>query len=96
VSDERANGLAFSDNGRVLVSSHNDGVIRIVHGETGESSGLLRVKDYGCKLITATHNSDCFLHAAQLKPADESVGMIAYHSIYDNSIIRYFRAHTQR
>jgi WD40 repeat protein len=94
-SDERANGLAFSDNGRILVSSHNDGTIRILNGDTGESGGILRVKDHGCKLITATHHEQCFLHAAQLKPTEEAVGTIAYHSFHDNSIIRYFKGHTQ-
>lgn len=96
VPDERANGLAFSDSGRLLVSSHNDGTIRVVNGETGEADGVFRMKDHGCKLITATHHESCFLHAANSKPMEDSVGVVAYHSLHDNSVIRYFRAHTQR
>ena len=96
VPDERANGLAFSDSGRVLVSSHNDGSIRILNGSTGEPDGIFRMKDHGCKLITATHHESCFLHAANAKPTEETVGVVAYHSLHDNSVIRYFRAHTQR
>jgi hypothetical protein len=94
--DDRANGLAFSDSGRILVSSHNDGTLRVINGETGETGGLLRMKDHGCKLVTATHQEHCYLHAAQQKPSEDHVGTIAYHSLHDNSIIRYFRAHTQR
>ena len=96
VADERANGLAFSDTGRHLVSSHNDGSLRIINGATGEADGILRVKDHGCKLVTATHHESCFLHAANTKPVDDRVGVIAYHSLHDNSIVRYFRGHTQR
>lgn len=94
--DERVNGLAFSDSGRLLVSTHNDGTLRIINGATGEPDGVLRVKEYGCKLVTATHHEACFLHAANTKPVDDRVGYVAYHSLHDNSIVRYFKAHTQR
>ena len=33
--DERVNSLSFSDCGRVLVSAHNDGVVKLYNGETG-------------------------------------------------------------
>ncbi len=45
--DQRANGLAFSENGRWLYSSHNGGVINLISGETGAKGGELYARETG-------------------------------------------------
>jgi WD40 repeat protein len=45
--DQRANGLTFSENGRWLYSSHNDGVINLIGGDSGTKEGELYVRETG-------------------------------------------------
>lgn len=95
VQDERCNSLSFSDNGTFLVSSHNDGVLQLFSGDTGSKVGEYHCKDSGCRLVAFTHHESGVLHAAGRPGSDpEASGMISYHSLHDNKIVRYFRGHT--
>ena len=94
-SDHRANGLAFSDNGRFMFSSHNDGAIHVHNGESGSREATLLSREYGCKMITATHHEQCVLHASNGAKLDSPYGgQVAYHSLYDNKVVRFFRSGT--
>ena len=84
--DERVNALSFSDCGRRLVSTHNDGVIKVFSGETGVKDTEVYSRGYGCRLATHTHHELCVLHAAATKPGDVNIGQIAYHSLHDNKV----------
>jgi COMPASS component SWD2 len=92
--DQRANSLAFSENGRYLVSSHNDGVINLISGATGERECEFHLKDAGARLITATHHEMGYLHAAATPVGHPCP--VSYHNIYENKIVRYFKGHTDR
>ena len=93
----RCNGLSFSENGRFLASSHDDGVVQLFSGETGTREATFYSKEYGCRLLTHTHHELGVLHAAgTLSETDTLAGQIAYHSLHDNKVIRFFRAHTAR
>jgi WD40 repeat protein len=90
------NGLAFSENGRFLASSHSNGAIFLYDGATGEQLQEVHCRENGCRLITATHHEMAFLHTSTVRPNEGSsahVGTISYHSLHDNRLIRVFRGH---
>jgi COMPASS component SWD2 len=92
--DPRVNSLAFSDSGNILVSSHNDGVIKVISGENGDLVNELFSREYGCNHLTYTHHEHCVIHSSLTRLNDANVGQIVYHSLHDNKIIRYFKGHT--
>jgi hypothetical protein len=89
-------GLAFSENGRYLASSHSHGVIQLFDGSSGDKTTEVHVKDSNVRLLTATHHEMCYLHTSATRPGEgaaATVGTIFYHSLHDNRIIRVFRGH---
>ena len=93
------NGLSYSPSGSYLVSSHSDGTLRLASGDPSAPlfgfQGGFNVK-YGCRGVTHTHANSCVLHASTTtSPSDGQMGAVAYHSLHDNKIIRFFRGHTQ-
>lgn len=89
---DRVNGLSFSGNGRFLVSSHDNGTLQLFSGEAGGREAVFASRDYGCRLVTHTHHELGVLHASHAR-ADSWVGQVAYHSLHDNKVVRFFRAH---
>jgi WD40 repeat protein len=90
--DERVNSVAFSDEGRFLMSARNDGVVEVFNGTTGAKDAEFHVSqaDGGVRCLTATHSELAVVHAPNIKSRDTRV---AYHSLHDNKIIRYFTGH---
>lgn len=54
LQDTKCSGLAFSDSGSYLASSHGNGVISVYSGETGAKAGEFHSQEFGCRLITYT------------------------------------------
>lgn len=89
---QAANGLCWTDNGMRLVSSHNDGSINVFHGESGRREGTVLSREYGARMVAPTHHEHCVLHASTSgRPGDIHSGQVAYHSLYDNRVVRFFR-----
>lgn len=99
-TDHRCNAMTFSENGNWLVSTHNDGTLVIINGETGGKESEYHVKDTGCALVTATHHEMGVVHAASRATPDPRTGeegvSIAYHNLHENKIVRVFSGHTRR
>lgn len=91
--DQRANSLLFTENGRYIASSHNDGIIYLISGENNQKEEF-HVTDNGCSRLTETHHELCFLHAGT--PPVGHPCNISYHNLHENKIVRYFRGHTDR
>ena len=87
-----ANGLSFSDDGSLCASSHQDGIIDLYNCETGERESVFHSKQVGCSLIQFTHQPLCVVHAATTRDS-RKCGLISYHSLYDNKILRFFKSH---
>lgn len=87
----RATGLAFAENGELLFSTHASGALGIYNGRTGLKQGELYFKDSGAGLVTPTHQEHSVLVAGTAAAATpEARDRIAYHSVHENKVIRYF------
>lgn len=87
-----ANSVAFNHDGSLCASSHQQGIIDLYSCERGERESVFHSKEVGCGLIQFTHHPMCTLHAATTRDAKRS-GLISYHSLYDNKIMRFFKGH---
>lgn len=91
--DNRANSLAFNNDGSLLFAAYNDEVVRVFDGATCGKKNEFQVKKRGCRLITATHSPAAVLHSSS--SASTHAAEISYHDLETNQIIRIFRGHSQ-
>ena len=92
-ADVRCTSLSYSDVGDYLVSSHNDGSLRLLDGRLGGGQlAEYNVRESGCRLVTHTHHPLAVLHAAS--KSGSAAGRVSYHSLQENCIVRTFDGHT--
>ena len=62
--DDRVNSLAYSECGTYLYTATNDGVLALFEAHSGQRVSEYHLKDFGCRLVTATHHPMGVLHAS--------------------------------
>jgi COMPASS component SWD2 len=89
-NDAPVNSLDFDDEGKQMITASADGSLHLYSCDNASLRKTLFDKVNGCSSVAFTHSRNCVLTAST---RDHRV---RYHSLHDNSYLRYFDAHTDR
>ena len=91
------NALDFHHTEDALVTTGDDDAIHLYNTNTGVKTKTLYSKKYGCSNVCFTHSAAAVIYSSRSKGAGgKAIGdhAVRYHSLHDNTYLRYFKGHT--
>ena len=91
------NALDFHHTEDALVTTGDDDAIHLYNTNTGVKTKTLYSKKYGCSNVCFTHSAAAVIYSSRSKGAGGKAiddHAVRYHSLHDNTYLRYFKGHT--
>ena len=91
------NALDFHHTEDALVTTGDDDAIHLYNTNTGAKTRTLYSKKYGCTNVCFPHSAAAVIYGSRNKGAGGAAiddHAVRYHSLHDNTYLRYFKGHT--
>ena len=92
------NALDFHHTEDFLVTTGDDDAIHVYNTNTGAKTKTLYSKKYGCANVCFTHSPAAVIYSSRGKADGGGRAIddhaVRYHSLHDNTYLRYFKGHT--
>lgn len=90
--ERTADRVSISKDGSLCASSHRHGVLDVYSCSTGKRETVVLSHEVGSACVTFTHHPTAVLEAATTQLATRR-GLISYRSLWDNTVLRFFKFH---